>query len=76
MRDPGTIYRGTGTGTVSGDAITLVGRLTVGDPFSRGPLRFTLRRSGDTLTGTDQGPCNVPVEVEFTRGVPRSRPSR
>jgi hypothetical protein len=65
--DPGTIYRGSGTGTVAGDDLTLTGRLTVGDPFSRGPLTFRLTRSGSALKGTAQGPSNVPVDVEFAR---------
>jgi len=63
--DPGTIYRGAGTGTVKD--ITLVGRLSVGDPFSRGPLVFHLKRSGPSLKGTAQGPSRIPVDVEFTR---------
>ena len=65
--DPGTIYRGSGTGTVDGEDITLIGRLTVADPFSRGPLGFRLKRSGSSLTGTAHGPSNVPVDVEFAR---------
>jgi hypothetical protein len=65
--DPGTIYRGAGTGTVNDGDITLVGRLSVGDPFSRGPLVFHLKRSGPALKGTAQGPSRIPVDVEFTR---------
>jgi hypothetical protein len=61
------MYRGAGTGTVNGENITLVGRLTVGDPFSRGPLAFHLRRTGASLKGAAQGPSNAPVDVEFTR---------
>jgi hypothetical protein len=65
--DPGTIYRGAGTGTVDGEEVTLVGRLSVGDPFSRGPLMFRLKRSGPSLKGRAQGPSSIPVDVEFTR---------
>lgn len=65
--DPGTVYRGAGIGTVEGDDITLTGRLTVADPFSRGPLTFRLKRSGSALKGTARGPSNVPVDVEFVR---------
>lgn len=47
--------------------VTLVGRLSVGDPFSRGPLRFDLKRSGPSLKGIAHGPANSPVDVEFSR---------
>ncbi len=47
--------------------MTLAGRLSVGDPFPRGSLRFHLKRSGPSLQGTAQGPANSPVDVEFTR---------
>jgi hypothetical protein len=70
--DPGTVYRGAGIGTVEGDDVTLTGRLTVADPFSRGPLTFRLKRSGSALKGTARGPANVPVDVEFVREPPRA----
>jgi hypothetical protein len=52
---------------VNDEDITLVGRLSVGDPFSRGRLVFHLKRSGPSLKGTAQGPSRIPVDVEFTR---------
>jgi len=66
-----------GTGSVAGDEVSLVGRLTDGSTACGGGeprYTFTLKWDGRALRGTMTWPCStVPVAVEFKRG-PQVRP--
>ena len=59
--------RASGTGTVTGDRISLTGYSAEG---SRGPFSLTLTRDGAVLRGVSTGPSNVPVNVEYRRARP------
>jgi len=60
--------RAAGTGSTSGDRVSLTGRQTTGAEYStHATFIFELTRDGDVLRGTSTGPNNVPVNVEFTR---------
>jgi hypothetical protein len=62
--------RAAGTGSVAGDQVSLVGRLTDGSTACDGgdpKYTFTLKWDGEVLRGTMTEPCKVPVHVEFTR---------
>jgi len=62
--------RAAGTGTVSGDKISLIGRQTAGLATTSPTHTFELTREGNVLRGTVRGSGNVPVDVEFTRTPP------
>jgi hypothetical protein len=64
------LSRASGTGTVSGDKVSLVGRPPAGAPATTPALGFALTRQGDALRGVSRGPDNLPVDVEFTRNRP------
>lgn len=59
--------RASGTGTVTGEQISLTGYSAEG---FRGPFSFTLTRDGAVLRGVSTGPGNVPVNVEYRRERP------
>ncbi|HEY7204680.1 MAG TPA: SHOCT domain-containing protein [Methylomirabilota bacterium] len=60
--------RASGTGTVSGDRVSLMGRQST--PGTTSVLSFDLTRQGDVLRGVTRGPNNLPTAVEFTRTPP------
>jgi len=61
--------RSSGTGTVSGNEISLVGQVVAGYGQSVGrSFNLTLRREGARLVGTAFGAYNVPRTVIFERG--------
>ena len=63
--------RATGTGSASGDQISLVGRSTgVGQGGSLQPFSLSLTWDGPVLRGTSTGSNNLPRDVEFTRDRP------
>ncbi|HEU4438021.1 MAG TPA: SHOCT domain-containing protein [Methylomirabilota bacterium] len=64
------IRRASGTGAVSGDKISLVGRQSAGPPAATPVLSFDLTWQGDVLRGVSRGHNNLPVNVEFTRTRP------
>jgi hypothetical protein len=59
--------RAFGTGTVSGDRVSLSGYGTSAGFGAAAPYRFTLTHDGMVLRGTSHGPRNLPVAVEFRR---------
>ncbi len=63
--------RATGTGSTTGERVSLTGRQTTGAGYTgystHATYTFELTRDGDVLRGTSTGPNNVPVNVEFTR---------
>lgn len=61
---PRVTARASGTGTVSGDRVSLTG-YSAGSP--PGPFTFTLTRDGAVLRGVTSGPSNRPVNVEYRR---------
>jgi hypothetical protein len=61
--------RASGTGTLSGDKISLQGR-QAGAPATTPVITFDLTRQGDVLRGTSRGHNNLPTNVEFTRTPP------
>ena len=65
--------RAAGTGSVTGDQVSLMGSGPA--PGCGGPPQyaFTLEWDGTTLRGTMKEPCNAPVAVEFTRSQPLFR---
>lgn len=65
-----TTTRASGTGMVTGDKITMTGRLSAGPPGAAGSYTFEFTREGDVLRGVSRGSNNVPVTVEFTRTRP------
>lgn len=67
----GTTLRAAGTGSISGDQISLIGRPTAGMATGTVPsFKFTLTWEADVLRGTSTGPNNLPVSVEFRRERP------
>ena len=62
--------RASGTGTVSGDKVLLVGHQSAGAPTSTAVINFELTRQGNVLRGISRGHNNLPVNVEFTRTPP------
>jgi hypothetical protein len=60
--------RASGTGTVSGDRVSLVGRQSAAAPTP--VMSFDLTRQGNVLRGVSRGHNNLPVNVEFTRTPP------
>jgi hypothetical protein len=60
--------RASGTGTVSGERISLVGRQSM--PGTTPVINFDLTRQGDVLRGVSRGHNNLPVTVEFRRTPP------
>lgn len=61
--------RASGTGSVSGDEISLVGQVVAGYGQSVGrAFNLLLRREGDRLVGTFTGASNTPRTVVFERG--------
>ncbi len=60
--------RASGTGTVSGDKVSLVGRQSL--PGTTPLINFDLTRQGNVLRGVSRGHNNLPVTVEFTRTPP------
>lgn len=62
--------RASGTGTVSGDKVTLVGRQSAGAPTTTSVINFDLTREGNVLRGISCGHNNLPVNVEFARTPP------
>jgi len=67
--DRGT-HRASGTGSVSGEKISLIGRQSAGPAATTPAFSFDLTRDGDVLRGMSRGPNNLPVNVEFTRTRP------
>ncbi|HEY7039745.1 MAG TPA: SHOCT domain-containing protein [Methylomirabilota bacterium] len=63
------LNRASGTGTVSGDKISLQGR-QAGAPAATPVINFDLTRQGDVLRGTARGHNNLPTNVQFTRTPP------
>jgi hypothetical protein len=63
------LNRASGTGTVTGDKISLQGR-QAGAPAATPIITFDLTRQGDVLRGTSRGHNNLPTNVEFTRTPP------
>ena len=62
--------RASGTGTVSGDRVSLVGRQSAGVGTATPVMTFDLTRHGNVLRGVSRGHNNLPVNVEFTRTPP------
>lgn len=60
--------RASGTGTVSGDQVSLVGRQAAAATTS--VMSFDLTRQGNVLRGVSRRHNNLPVNVEFTRTPP------
>lgn len=70
VSDRGT-QRATGTGSASGNQISLIGRPTAGMPAASVPsYTFSLTWEGDVLRGTATGTNNLPISVEFRRERP------
>jgi len=66
-----TTLRAAGTGSISGDQISLVGRPTAGMATSAPPsFTFTLTWEAGVLRGTSTGLNNLPANVEFRRERP------
>lgn len=65
-----TTLRAAGTGSASGDQVSLIGRSTAGMATTVPSFTFSLTREGDVLRGTSTGSNNVPVSVEFRRERP------
>lgn len=66
-----TTLRAAGTGSVSGDQISLIGRPTAGTSTTSVPSStFALTWEGAVLRGTSTGSNNLPVGVEFRRERP------
>jgi hypothetical protein len=65
------VTRAAGSGTASGDRLSLIGHLKTGTGYaSQGTFVFELTRDGAGLRGTSRGPNNLPVNAEFTRTPP------
>ena len=63
--------RANGTGSASGDQVSLVGRSTgFGLGSSLQPFSLSLTRDGPVLRGTFTGSNNLPRGVEFRRDRP------
>ncbi|HEY7041548.1 MAG TPA: SHOCT domain-containing protein [Methylomirabilota bacterium] len=60
--------RASGTGTVSGDKVSLIGRQSL--PGTTPLINFDLTRQANVLRGVSRGHNNLPVTVEFTRTPP------
>jgi hypothetical protein len=59
--------RASGTGTVTGDRVSLSGYGTSAGSGATAPYRFTLTHEGTVLRGTSYGPSNLLATVEFRR---------
>jgi hypothetical protein len=63
-------HRASGTGSVAGDKISLIGRQSAGPAATTPAFSFDLTREGDVLRGVSRGHNNLPVNVEFRRTRP------